>query len=96
MKIRNQDGDRCYNVTEVTYSIQICQGIFMGWNIYGKSEKGRKYLLGTRDTKEEAHQITEEIAALMKKGIESYSIPELIEDIEVEAEISELEARFLC
>lgn len=94
MKIRNQDGDRSYNVTKVFYQAHSCGKIFMGWNIYGESSSGRRYLLGTRDTDLEAHQIVSEINKLMIKGIESYSIPALVEEHEAEAIIAELEAKF--
>lgn len=94
MKIRNQDGDRCYNVTKVEYEPHFHDGELWGWRIFGFTNK-RKYLLGYRDTGEEAHQITEEIKTLMKRGAEYYSIPELI-DLESEIEIEKLEVRFLC
>lgn len=93
MKIRNQDGDRSYNVSKVYYKGHSFQHIFMGWNIYGVSESGRKYLLGTRDTDLEASQIVKEIQTLMSKGVDKYSIPSVIEDYEAEAIIEELEAK---
>lgn len=94
MKIRNQDGDRSYNVSRVYYKAHSCGKVFMGWNIYGEGSSGRKYLLGTTDTDVEASQITQEINKLMKKGIKSYSIPTLVEEYEAEAIIAELEAKF--
>ena len=95
MKIKTQDGDRSYNITKVFFKAHSFQEIFCGWNIYGVSESGRKYLLGTRDTDIEASQITKEIQVLMTKGVKTYSIPQVIEDYEAEAIIEELEGR-LC
>lgn len=95
MKIRNQDGDRSYNIEKVFYKSHSCGKIFMGWNIYGESSSGRKYLLGTTDTDIEAHQIVKEINLLMKKGIKSYAIPELVEEYEAEAIIAGLEEKFI-
>jgi len=95
MKVLNQDKDRFYNIIKVFYKSHSYQGILFGWNIYGTNANGRNFLLGTRDTEQEALQITNEITALMDKGVDKYSIPELIEDIEIEIEIEKLEGR-LC
>lgn len=95
MKVLNQDKDRSYNIVKVFYKSQIYQEMLFGWNIYGTNANGRNFLLGTRDTEQEALQITQEITALMEKGIDKYSIPELIEDIDIEIEIEKLEGR-LC
>lgn len=95
MKIRNQDGDRLYNVTEVYYQAHSSEKVFWGWNIYGISKSGRKYLLGTRDTAQEAEQIVLEIRKLMEKGVSTYSIPALVDDYEAEEFIARLEEKFL-
>ena len=95
MKVLNQDRDRSYNISRAFYKRQDYQGTLLGWNIYGTNANGRNFLLGTRDTEQEALQIVTEIQVLMKKGIDKYSIPELIEEIEIEIEIEKLEGR-LC
>lgn len=92
MKIKSQDG-RHYNIVKVYFKAHYYGDLFMGWNIYGESPKGRKYLLGTMDTDIEAHQIVNEIQKLMAKGISTYSIPEPVEEYEAEAIIAELEAK---
>lgn len=95
MKIRTQDGDRSYNITKVFYEAHSYQEIFLGWNIYGISKSGRKYLLGTRDTAQEAEQIVLEIRKLEEKGASTYAIPALVDDYEAEDFIARLEERFL-
>ena len=65
-------------------------GIKWGYNIYGRTWYGRKVLLGTRDTEEEAAQIVSEIRLLKRKKVEFYSIPELVDDCEVETLIDSI------
>lgn len=93
MKVKSQDG-RFYNVTKVFYEAHTYKKLFMGWNIYGTSAKGRKYLLGTMDTDLEASQVTKEINLLMRKGADTYSVPGYPEDYETEVFIQRLEERF--
>ena len=84
MLIRNQDNDCTYDVSKVWYKKHVRHGIMWGYNIYGRTWYGRKVLLGTRDTEEEAAQIVAEIRLLKRKKVEFYSIPELVDDCEVE------------
>jgi len=47
-------------------------------------------LLGTRDTEEEAAQIVSEIRLLKRRKVEFYSVPELVDDYEVETLIDSI------
>jgi len=90
MLIRNQDNDCTYDVTRVWYKKHIYRGITWGYNIYGRTWYGRKVLLGTRDTEEEAAQIVSEIRLLKRRKVEFYSVPELVDDYEVETLIDSI------
>ena len=90
MLIRNQDNDCTYDVSKVWYKKHVRHGIMWGYNIYGRTWYGRKVLLGTRDTEEEAAQIVSEIRLLKKRKVAFYSVPELVDDCEVEALIDSI------
>lgn len=79
MLITNQDRDATYQIRKVFYKPVFYKGVFFGWNIYGKG-LFRRFLLGTRDTENEAKQIVSEIRRLMKKGKQHYAMPELVSD----------------
>lgn len=79
MYITNQDRDATYRIRKVYYKPVFYKDILFGWNIYGKG-LFRRFLLGTRDTEEEAKQIVSEIRRLMKKGKQHYAMPELVSD----------------
>lgn len=79
MYITNQDRDATYRIRKVYYKPVFYKDILIGWNIYGKG-LFRRFLLGTRDTEEEAKQIVSEIRRLMKKGKQHYAMPELVSD----------------
>lgn len=79
MLITNQDRDATYQIRKVFYKPVVYKGVFFGWNIYGKG-LFRRFLLGTRDTENEAKQIVSEIRRLMKKGKQHYAMPELVSD----------------
>lgn len=77
MFIQNQDKDRIYNIKSVNWKLHKCEGIIMGYNIYGTSMSGKKtYLLGTYDCKSDAEQICSEINRFFEKNIDIYSMPE--------------------
>lgn len=86
MLIENQDRDRTYNISELYYKRHSAYGIFMGYNIYGKSETGkRNYFLATYDTQDDAKQICEEVQRLKDKGTLRYAMPQPsdIDDLDI-------------
>jgi len=82
MYIKSQDGDVIFSLTDkaviFTEDIYI-NGKFYGCNIYGR-KLFRRYLLGTYE-EDEATQVISEIFALLKAGVQYYSMPAPTMDI---------------
>ena len=75
MIIINQDQDDFITNDKINIKLHTHNGLFMGWNIYGR-RLIKRVLLGTYDTEEDAKQIVQEIKRLKTSGCEKYVMPE--------------------
>jgi len=87
MKIVNQDHDEYYNLStkDIFYrphfGISRFRILFMGWNLYGRTQNGRM-LLGTFDSTKSCKITKAEIKQHEKAGLLTYKIPEEADDLE--------------
>jgi hypothetical protein len=87
MLVTNQDGDETYFVKskDIYYRPHFIfhkfRLMFMGWNLYAKTKKGRA-LLGTFDSRNSCKTTIAEIKQHEKAGRNFYVIPEEADTIE--------------
>lgn len=74
--VTTQDRDETLKIHEVYHKRHSYNGIFMGWNVYGKNRyRKHEVLLGTFDEDQDAACVVYEIDRCIRLGI-SYNVPQ--------------------